>query len=169
MHDRVRKCDSALFVGPVWNSQSFPTTNPHHRGKLLSLRIPLPVSLDIILPINDLSLWNIYFLGWEHQGVMTNKLHLSCCTAPQSTALCTSAYSWLMWGTCHLKIRQHFILGVKIKAVTIVMFPSKSDSNRWEMRIKRNSNHVRFHQKFGLWWKLLTRASFPQVGMTTSL
>ena len=43
---------------------------------------------------------------------------------------------------------------------TIVIFQSKSDSNHWEMRIKRNPNHVCFHQKYGLWWKLLSRTSF---------
>jgi len=46
---------------------------------------------------------------------------------------------------------------------TVVMFPSKSDLNHCEIRIKRNSNHVCFHQKCGLWWKLLTRASFLTV------
>ncbi len=58
---------------------------------------------------------------------------------------------------------------------SVAMFPSKSDSNQWEMRIKRKIRIVCFHQKYELWWKLLTRtsfltlASFPQVGMATNL
>ena len=39
----------------------------------------------------------------------------------------------------------HGVMCLKIKSplrilLTIVMFPSKSDLNHWEMRIKRNSN-----------------------------
>ncbi len=44
------------------------------------------------------------------------------------------------------------LLGIhSLNLLSVAMFPSKSDLNQWEMRIKRNSNHVCFHQKHELW------------------
>jgi len=40
---------------------------------------------------------------------------------------------------------------------SLVMCPSKSYLNHWEMCIKRNLNHVCFHQKYRLLWKLVFR------------